>query len=347
MKKISVLIIIANLILLAGCEEKEKGPIVNKTVITPVIAAPTTGSSLVMTKPTSELLTTFTWSPVDYGIPLGVLYTIQIDKAGRNFKSPVDVISVNALTTTLKYSDFNAKLVALEANMEQVNSIALRIKASVPNSAAVAVYSDSIAMNITPYTAKDFIWMVGNHNGWNNGTAPVMNRNLPGLKYELYLDLLANQGFKILPTLGSWDGDFGDDPANPGKLIPSGDTDMKVPVAGFYRISVDMQKMTWSTAKTDWGVIGTATAGGWDSDQNMTYDAVTRIWTAILPLTAGVIKFRANDLWTINYGDSGADGKLDDGGADISVSVAGTYTIKVNFTATGNPQFYTYTLVKN
>jgi hypothetical protein len=94
--------------------------------------------------------------------------------------------------------------------------------------------------------------------------------------------------------------------------------------------------------KTDWGVIGDATAGKWDTDQNMTYDPTTGMWNAILDLTAGEVKFRANDGWDINYGDTGMDGILDSGGDNIAIAEAGTYIFEMKL---GTPD-YTYTITR-
>jgi hypothetical protein len=329
-----------------SCEDTEKGPVVQETVAAPAITYPSAGATLVMTKAQADLKTAFTWSAAEYGMPVGILYTIQIDKAAGTFASPVDVAGVYALADTLKYSEFNAKMVALETTMEAENTIQVRIKASIPNSTAAVAYSAPITMKVTPYTAKDNIWMVGDFNGWNTGTAPAMNRTLPGLKYELYLDIVAGNGYKVLPNYNTWDGDIGDDPANPGKLIANGEKNMDVPTSGYYRINVDIQAMTWSALKTTWGVIGAF--NGWGGDQAMTYDAVNKVWTATFDVTAtGGLKFRANGNWDLNFGDTGADGKLDQGGSDIMVNATGNYTLTLNLNPTGNPQAYTYTIVKN
>jgi hypothetical protein len=244
----------------------------------------------------------------------------------------------------MKQSEFNAKLVALEANMDVPNAISMRVKAANPG--ITPLYSDSIATTITPYTAKDPLYIVGDFNGWNAGAAPAMNRNLSGLKYEYYVDLLAGKGFKLLPVLGAWTNDMGDDAANPGKLLVSDEIDMKVAVDGYYRISVDLSAMTWSSLKTTWGVIGDFNS--WGGDVAMTYNATNKVFTAtITAAAAGKFKFRANGGWTLNFGDTGADGKLDEGGSDIALASAGNYTITLNLNPTGNPQFYTYTVVKN
>lgn len=346
MKKSVTVIIFSAIIALAACDD-EIGPKMRSDAAPPAITSPSAGTSLVMTKDQADQMTSFSWSPADYGVPVGVLYTLQVDKAGNNFASPVDVVAVNEPETSISYADFNSKMVALETNMEQANQVELRVVAYIPNADSDTLYSAPVALTVTPYTAKDHIYLVGQHNGWNNATANVMNRNLPGLRYELYINLPAvNEGFKILPTLGSWDGDIGSDPANPGKLIPEGEQNMTVATPGFYRISVDLQAMTWSAALINWSVIGDF--NGWAGDVPMTYDAGTGTLSATMNFaSAGGFKFRANADWALNYGDTGADGTLEEGGDNIMVPGAGSYTVTLNLNPTGNPQVYTYTVVAN
>jgi len=160
MKKISILLlVVTGLFAFNSCEEVEYGPVVKSTPAVPAITSPSAGSNLVMTKPDAAKTVTFTWTEADYGVPLGVLYTLQVAKAGTSFAKPVDVIGVNALTTTLTYAEFNAKMLALEAKMEEVNSIDMRVKTSVPNSGAATAFSSTLTMNVTPYTSKDMIFI--------------------------------------------------------------------------------------------------------------------------------------------------------------------------------------------
>jgi hypothetical protein len=345
MKKISLFIIIACLITLVSCEKPWTLATLGTSPTKAVLTLPTAGTAIVLSKTTANDSVKFTWSAADFGLPLGTTYTVQIDKAGKKFATAVDVISANKLKAGMKQSEFNSKLVALNANMDVANSIAMRVKAAVPGT--TALYSDSIATTITPYTAKDNLYMVGNFNGWNNGTAPALNRNLSGLKYELYLDLAggSGDGFKLLPTIGSWNNDMGDDPANPGKLLVTGENNMTVATAGYYRISVDLSAMTWSALKTTWSASGDFNSWG---DTQMVYDAVNKVWkVTVTAAGAGGLKFKANNAWTLNFGDNGADGKLDEGGSNITIAGAGSYTLTLNLNPTGNPQFYTYTVVKN
>ncbi|MGE5429310.1 MAG: SusF/SusE family outer membrane protein, partial [Methylococcaceae bacterium] len=96
-----------------------------------------------------------------------------------------------------------------------------------------------------------------------------------------------------------------------------------------YAITLDLSHPNAYTYTANrWGLIGDATPGGWDSDQNMTWDATNQVFTITLDLTAAKIKFRANDAWDINLG--GDINALTQNGADIAVAAAGNYTITLN-----------------
>ena len=73
----------------------------------------------------------------------------------------------------------------------------------------------------------------------------------------------------------------------------------------------------------------------------MFYNGQRKVWEIILDLNVGAFKFRANDAWDLNYGDTGADGTLEAGGDNIAVTAAGNYTIRFD------PVKLTYTMKKN
>jgi hypothetical protein len=152
----------------------------------------------------------------------------------------------------------------------------------------------------------------------------------------------ANTEFKFT-ALPNWDINWG---GTAGVMEHNG-PNFKVTEAGFYKINADTVALTYSITKTTWGVIGSATAGGWDSDQPMTYDATNDAWIIDIDLvgaaTGKEIKFRANSAWDINYGDDGADGTLQANGANIAIPQSGNYRITMKL---GTPD-YTYTIVMN
>jgi len=91
--------------------------------------------------------------------------------------------------------------------------------------------------------------------------------------------------------------------------------------------------------KTEWGLIGDATPGGWDNSTPMTYDPATGLWSVTTTLVNGAFKFRANNSWDINLG--GDLNNLSYGGDNIPIT-GGTYTITLNLT---NPQAFKATIV--
>lgn len=195
----------------------------------------------------------------------------------------------------------------------------------------------------TPKSINDYpvIYLPGSYQGWDpTNPNTVLASVLSDGKYEGYYYFEAGTKFKF--TDGpSWDVNYGDDGAD-GVLEQNG-ADIEVTETGMYKINLDLPALTYTLVKTDWGLIGNATAGGWDNDQNMSWDANAGMLTLMAPLTEGFIKFRANDGWDINLGDGNQDGILEYGGGDIPVAEAGTYTISLKL---GAPD-YTYTLVRS
>ena len=93
-----------------------------------------------------------------------------------------------------------------------------------------------------------------------------------------------------------------------------------------------------------WGIVGPA-ADGWPgttpTDRMLTYDCFTQTFSIRTALTAGALKFRANQDWATNLGGTATTFTtgvpLTLGGGDLNITTAGTYTITLGFTtdATG------------
>lgn len=65
-----------------------------------------------------------------------------------------------------------------------------------------------------------------------------------------------------------------------------GADNLNVTEAGYYRLNVDLSgsPYTYTAEKTEWGLIGDATEGGWDNSTPMTYDPDTRVWSVTTTL---------------------------------------------------------------
>jgi hypothetical protein len=172
---------------------------------------------------------------------------------------------------------------------------------------------------------------------WSPDVAPTLASVNSDANYEGYVYFADAAEFKF--TAGpNWDVNWG----GSNGVLESGGANLTVAESGYYKLNVNTSDLTYSITKTDWGIIGSATANGWDSDQNMEFDPETKTWIAELDLSAGEIKFRANDDWAINYGADGADGVLGAGAANIAIAEAGSYKITLKLESPD----YTYTVEK-
>ncbi|MCB0645626.1 MAG: RagB/SusD family nutrient uptake outer membrane protein [Saprospiraceae bacterium] len=182
----------------------------------------------------------------------------------------------------------------------------------------------------------------GAYQDWNPANPNTVLRSLNSDNvYEgyVYISDASKNEFKFTLN-GGWDENYGDTGAD-GTLEPGGDN-IKVSAAGYYRVVVNLNDKTYSVTPAQWGLIGDATPNGWDSDQNMTYDAAEGVWKIQLVLKKGEVKFRLNDDWGVNLGDDGKDGLLENNGANIEIPSAGNYLIKLY---AGAPD-YTFSIVR-
>jgi len=92
-----------------------------------------------------------------------------------------------------------------------------------------------------------------------------------------------------------------------------------------------------------WGLIGNATSKGWEEkipDIKFTEDTLKKgLWVLNdIKLNTGVLKFRFNNDWNINYGDNGNDKMLDLHGENIKIE-EGTYDIILDMTNKTKPKY--------
>ncbi len=191
---------------------------------------------------------------------------------------------------------------------------------------------------------NQYIYAVGNFNGWSdNGLIALSTVNYDGsYKGFGYLD----GEFKFRPNTNNWVGDWGQNPnGNAGTLVVDGEVNCGPADAGYYMLNVDLAAMTWSiTPISTIGIIGSAVNGdtSWGTEYAMSYDRATNLWSITTDLTAGEVKFRANNGWDINWG--GTPNNATQGGDNIVVTEAGNYTLTLSALCDGQAR---YTITKN
>jgi len=181
-----------------------------------------------------------------------------------------------------------------------------------------------VSLEAAPDNVEGYVYMANATNSWKFATQPNWN----GPNY-------ANNDAAGVVT--------------PGILSPDAKDNINSP-KGYYKINVNAaaSPMTYTALATTWGIIGNATPGSWDTDTQMTYDPGTRLWTVHATLIQKSapddgLKFRANGNWNLNYGDTGANGSLEDGGTNISVPVSADYAVVLDLS---HPLAYTYSLTR-
>jgi hypothetical protein len=176
-------------------------------------------------------------------------------------------------------------------------------------------------------TTYPVIYVPGGYQGWDPATASQLSSAANDNTYEGYVYFPDDQREFKFTVAPNWSINFGDNGSD--LSLESNGANITVPEGGFYKINVDLTNLSYTLLKTNWGLIGDAT-GSWDTDQDMTYDVAEKAWTITLDLQGNkAVKFRANDGWSLNYGDNGPDALLEKDGANINIPSNGTYTIKL------------------
>ena len=305
---------------------------------------------------------TFTWPAVSYGSSsVAVTYTLEMDvpsdTAGSSgwAKAQQFVAGNNVLTYTFSGQILNNVMQTL--NIFSDSAMVFRVMATVNQyngsaSTVPATYTPAVSVSVTPYTTNLFV--PGAYQNWNPATAPVLNPvpGRPGM-FEGYVDITGSgiQYFKYTNAPDWNHTNYGDGGVGrlartePPRVFP-------VPGGGYYKPTANLNTNTWTATLTNWGIIGDATPGGWNTDTQMTYDAVNQVWTVTAPMvSSGSFKFRANDAWVIDFGINNA-GQIEyadnpffgytAGLNNLTVSANGTYLITLDLHIS---QHYSYSAV--
>ncbi len=320
----------------------------------------------------------FVWNTVDFGVSTNITYELQ-GSTDPNFTN-FDVLG-NTTENNLAVKVSQFMTLASDAGLDNdpttdapnTGQIYFRVRAyaGTDGGNGMDVTSEIKALTVKMpeavapgaeelpkiFVVGNFLAASGYGADWTPADAAPLAASATGkTDFEGFvnMDVDAPQ-YKFLPTNVDFTGDYGDagdsDGSYTGVLKQEGEVNAGTPdgTGGYFYVKADTEALSYSLTKTTWGVIGNATPTGWDADTNMTYDPDTKTWSVTLDLTQqeatdNGLKFRANDAWDLNLGDTGADGSLEFGGDNIGVPEAGNYTITLDLS---NPRHYTYTLTKN
>ncbi|UJH66243.1 SusE domain-containing protein [Allomuricauda sp. SCSIO 65647] len=201
----------------------------------------------------------------------------------------------------------------------------------------IIVNLNNLTYTIEPYS----LGIVGS--AWNDwgGAGPDAKMFYDNTSDTFVVGVKLQDGEMKVRLNNDWGTNYGDTGGD-GTAELNGDN--IVVTAGFYQIRLDLNNLLITVEETDiWGIVGSGYNdwGNAGPDFSFTQYNPDRWVAQNVPLIDGEIKFRINEDWGVNIGDTGADGTLEDGGDNIAVT-AGTYDIFLDFSGAGAP---TYTLI--
>jgi len=360
MKKLNILLItLAALMSFSSCEEDPDLKIAAEIV--PPVLESLTPENFVITEGMNlyDKIANWHWKAPEYGFPASVKYTVEGDISAE-FAMPFSIGTVKATSIAITGEMLNKAGMAFAEESVPV-TLFVRLKAVVDSDEfgayAPETYSNIQRITFTPYIAEKPLkapyYIIGNLvqgvPEWTGDASHIGNglqvffsddSNMDNKKYTYTGNFNSGGNFKIQVAAGKWDGAYTFQSA--GKLVgENSGGDIPGPsTAGLYTLTIDLIDLTYNftpytgetTTYSRIGIIGDATANGWDSDMEMT-QITPHIWVMTTDLNAGELKFRANNAWDMSWGGSDIPfgvGNSAPGGSNFSIEKAGTYFLAIN-----------------
>jgi len=348
------------LVTIASCDNEDTVQLTLAPQGSGEITQPVQGTSIILNPLENQKNPSLaiSWKPSSYGTPTEIIYTVEVAIHGTNFESPFAATSTSSRSVTWNVGELNNIVVSAGLSPFVEGEIDIRILSTVGTKGTLLQTSEPVTIFVTPFTTDlPKLAVPGEHQDWNPNETFIASSEFGKTDYEGYMWLtnVKKEGFKFVGPdangIFAWGAgpDYGDDGTNSGKLVADDEVNCKVEKDGYYLVKADTKLLTYSTTPISWGLIGgSIPETGWGSDIDMEYDAATSTLKLTLdlvnPPSDGGIKFRPNNDWPGNFGDNGADGKLEVDGANIEVPSDGNYTVTLDLS---KPRKYTYSLVKN
>ncbi|MFO7756121.1 MAG: SusF/SusE family outer membrane protein [Bacteroidales bacterium] len=284
----------------------------------------------------------FAGTPVDPGFTASANYALEACPAGTGFEEVSEVWSgVDVTSIKITVGELNGEL-KKDFPVDQVSAIDFRIKAVLvvdAGTGAPGTSTDPFEYFSDPLSADVTIYGLPRLDLVNSGKEQKIESALGDGIYTGIVKLDPASPFTLNnPDTGT---DYG---GSDGTLAVDGPA-IVPPAEGYHVMDVSIPDLTYSFEARMIGLVGSATANGWDSpDQKMDYDQDSGTWHITVDLVVGEIKFRLNDGWAWNLG--GTEDELYHDGPNIQISEAGNYTITLNITDFEGEEA-TFSIVKN
>lgn len=339
-------VVTASLVMFASCKKDEDRSVM-KLPTGAATKLTASSTNLILTENNAaDTVVTFSWPAVNYGYNALATYTLEFSLPTDTFKKANKVlVGSNILKHQFSGADFNQIAILLGMTPATQGQLLARVRSDLKtdkdaNSNVPSSYSDTITLNVTPYSTKpkpkypvpDSLYLVGSatDGGWTN-PVPVPNQQFTKLDdntFGIIAHLTGGQTYVFLPKNGDWGHKYNvasnTDPAlkHGGPFAPdAGNLDIPGPDAtGNYKIIVDFVTGTYTvtpfditTIPANLYIIGDATASGWTNPVTVPAQQFTKIGLSTFQITTnlasgkGYLFIPVNGSWDHKY--AVADGK--------------------------------------
>jgi starch-binding outer membrane protein SusE/F len=343
--------IIVSILIFISCKKEEEAIPVYGFTATPTAS---TNTVILNNGNDAQSVITISWTKPNYTTSGAIKYTLQFDSPADTSGSTAwaNAISIDAgvdvLSKSILGKDLNKIAADLGLYAKEENNLVVRVQSYLGN----ANISKTIILKVTPYRIpKNYpaIYVAGDFQGWK-----IVSPKNDGI-YEGYIYIPAGgtNEFKLYAQPDWAPTSYGDDGKGNVIVANYAGANFKAPSDGYYLLSVNLNTKKTLLMKTSWGVIGSASPGGWDNDTPMSYDPKTQLWTVSTKMIKeGSFKMRANKEWKLDFGIN-SSGKLSYANhpwytyieqPQLTVPQDGNYTITLDLQ---DPEFYSYKIKKN
>jgi len=198
----------------------------------------------------------------------------------------------------------------------------------------ISVDLNTFTFEVEELLAPEELFLVGSLTGWDPATSlPFFNSSEN--VFTIVADLPDGAEFKFLPQNTGWDGDWGEDPNNPGSIIQENEVNVSGYPAGKYLITVDYNTLTYNVSSIDnLFLVGSLT--GWDPGTSLPMgEASLGVFSILIDLPDGAeFKFLPqNTGWDGDWGkDADNEGRIiQENEQNLSGYAAGKYVVAVDF----------------
>lgn len=340
--------------LFAACDsDRDDNPTIDTNNMTTEfkLNTPAYSTQLVDLKTSSTV--NFTWSQPNYGFAVPVTYSFQVsandtwtDGSYADVTGSFTTVSGGVAGKALNNGICTVMGWKPDSELPASMDIYVRCKALLADVNVPAVYSNSVKLTVVPTAPvkeyPKFIYEIGDNTAWVSTNPLCSSKDENNMYTGEYAGLTyLNTEFKFRSDKDSWDIGTNWGVGDEEGTLAEGTANIQVPEPGFYKIDVNMEKMTYALLKIEnISIIGTVN-GSWDTDTDMTYNPENGAWEVTADLNAGEMKFRVNHDWTWSWG--GSNGKSDayddltyNSGANLALDADGTYFIQLFVSYEGN-----------